>query len=97
MIVLAWCADLCTIITMMVTDDQIAGLIRSLAAARGWSESYAAKRATGSGDTLDRIDQGIGLTLRRANRIIARVADLWPDGEPVPPEIQSARPTERAA
>ena len=96
-IMLARCADLCTIATMMMTDDQIASLIRDLATARGWSESYAARRATGSGDTLDRIERGVSLTMRRANRVMVNIARLWPDDQPMPQSIAAIHLTGRAA
>ena len=71
----------------MLTENTIAQLIERLAEARGWEPTYAARMASGSGDTLARIAGGIGLTMRRANSIIARCNDLWPEGREWPSDI----------
>lgn len=75
----------------MMTDQSIAALIRRLARALKREESYVSRLVTGGGDTLDRLDAGNGLTLRRVNRIIANVHARWPDAEPWPADIP--RPT----
>jgi len=62
----------------MITETDISGLIRTLAKAKGWKETYAARMATGSGDTLARWDGGVDLTLRRAKKIMNNIAALWP-------------------
>jgi len=84
-------------IVPMITETAIATLIRSLAEAKGWAPSTAARIVSGSGDTLERIDGGIGLTLRRANRIIEKVAAVWPDDLPWPSDIPRPEKTERNA
>lgn len=71
----------------MLTENTIAKLIEKLAEVRGWELSYAARMASGSGDTLARIAGGIGLTIRRANAIIARCSELWPEGCDWPSDI----------
>ncbi len=71
----------------MITEADIAELIRQLAAARGWQVSHASRMASGSGDTVERIDGGVGLTIRRANSIILKCAALWPDGHSWPKRI----------
>jgi hypothetical protein len=71
----------------MLTENTIARLIENLAEVRGWELTYAAKMASGSGDTLTRIAGGIGLTLRRANAIVARCDELWPEGRAWPSDI----------
>lgn len=81
----------------MLTEHTIAKLIQGLAEARGWEPTYAARMASGSGDTLSRIQGGIGLTIRRANAIIQRCSELWPDGTPWPSDIQRPEKTEGAA
>lgn len=75
------------IITHMITEQSVANLIRKLATARGWSVTYAARRVSGNGDTVSRIEAGIGLTLRRANQIIAKASDLWPDDAEWPGDL----------
>lgn len=80
----------------LMTDEDVAALIRAFAAARGCSESYAAKLAAGSGDTLERIARGNTLTIARAHRIVAAIARLWPDGQPMPPVVAAAQLTGRA-
>lgn len=74
-------------VSVLMTDAKLASLIRSFAAARGYSESYAARVATGSGDTLDRIERGGTLTLHRANIVVAKISSLWPADLPWPADI----------
>lgn len=81
----------------MFTENTIAALITKLAEVRGWELSYAAKMASGSGDTLSRIAGGIGLTIRRANAIIARCSDLWPEGHDWPSDIPRPQKTKDVA
>lgn len=78
----------------MITETDIANLIRQLAEARGWSVSHASRMASGNGDTVARIDGGIGMTLRRAAKIVERIDELWPADLPWPSDVP--RP-ERAA
>lgn len=78
----------------MFTEQSIAKLIRAFARARGLEETYAARLVTGSGDTLQRLDAGIGMTLRRANTIVQNISDRWPQGHPWPADIP--RPPRRA-
>ena len=62
----------------MITEQNIVDLIKALAEQRGWKVSHASRMASGSGDTVDRLQGGIGLTLRRAHAIIQQVSELWP-------------------
>ena len=78
---------------IMLDDAQIAVAIRSFAAASGQSVTYAAKRATGSADTVARIDSGTSLTLRRATRIVQWLSDHWPADLPWPDGIDRPAPT----
>jgi len=71
----------------MLTETDIASLIRSLAKAKGWKDTYAARLATGSGDTLVRLDGGINLTLPRAAKIMNNISRLWPSDLPWPEDI----------
>lgn len=71
----------------MITEAHISFLIQRLADVRGWKPTHASRMASGSGDTLQRIAGGIGLTIRRANSIIARCNELWPDDAPWPSDI----------
>lgn len=84
------------IIVHMITEQQIASLIEQLAAARGWKLTHASRMATGSGDTLARISCGTGLTIRRANAIIARCSELWPEATPWPDGIERPKKKEAA-
>lgn len=62
----------------MITEADISHLIRTLAKAKRWKETYAARQATGSGDTLVRWDGGVRLTLGRAAKIMSNIDTLWP-------------------
>lgn len=85
------------ILVHMLTEAQIAALITQLAAARGWKLTHASRMASGSGDTLSRIEGGIGLTIRRANAIISRCSELWPENAPWPSDIQRPDKSKGAA
>ena len=71
----------------MLTEADIAHLIRCLAEAKGWKITHASRVATGSGDTVERIECGVGLTIRRANAIIRKCDAVWPDGHPWPAHV----------
>lgn len=76
----------------MMTDGDILKLIAGLARARGWQESYAARLVAGSGTLPERLQAGNGVTLRRANAIVARASELWPDDQPWPSDIPRPEP-----
>ncbi|WPY94711.1 hypothetical protein T8T21_00870 [Limimaricola variabilis] len=63
----------------MYNENSIVILVQALAKARGWKLTYASRMASGSGDTVARLQGGISLRLHRANAIIQQCADLWPD------------------
>lgn len=71
----------------MLTEMQIAKLVRALAKAKGWSETYAAQKTTGSGDTLARWDGGVNLTLSRAAKIMKNIESYWPSDLAWPEDI----------
>lgn len=75
----------------MMTEQHIAKLIQALAEANGWKVSHASRMASGSGDTVSRIEKGIGLTMRRANQILQKASKLWPADVEWPTDIP--RPT----
>ena len=83
----------------MLTEIDIARLIRTLAKAKGWKATTAARHMTGSGDTLARIEGGVRLTLGRAAKIMNNISvawpsDLdWPSDIPRPAEAKMADPT----
>ncbi|MGR3484033.1 MAG: hypothetical protein ACU0BF_01700 [Paracoccaceae bacterium] len=79
----------------MITEADLAALIRAFAKATGWSLTYAARMATGSGDTVEKWDAGVSPTLRRANSVVQRCSELWPDNAPWPDGIP--RPSRRDA
>ena len=72
---------------MVQLDRQIAALIRSFATFREISVSYASILLTGSGDTVKRLEGGMSLTGRRAEKIVERALDHWPAGLPWPEDI----------
>ena len=72
---------------MVHSDRLLVTLIRTYAAARGISVSYASRLLTGSGDTVDRIAAGMSVTARRAEAILGRASDRWPPGLPWPAGI----------
>ena len=79
---------------MVHGDGVIVSLIRTYAAARGISVSYASKITTGSGDTVDRITtHGLSLTARRAEKITRKIYDHWPPGLPWPADIPRPEPS----
>ena len=62
------------ICSMVHSDRLLVTLIRSYAAARGISVSYASRLLTGSGDTVDRVTAGASVTARRAETILRRAS-----------------------
>ena len=72
---------------MVHSDRLLITLIRSFAAARGISVSYASRLLTGSGDTVDRVAAGASVTARRAETILRRASERWPDGRDWPDGI----------
>ena len=72
---------------MVHSDRLLITLIRSYAAARGISVSYASRLLTGSGDTVDRVSGGMSITGRRAETILRRASERWPAGLPWPDGI----------
>ena len=77
----------------MLSDTRIAAMLRSCAAAAGMSESYVARLASGSGDTLTRLDGGMSLTARRAGRIVQWLSDHWPLDAEWPADIPRPAPS----
>ena len=79
----------------MVHGDQLLiTLIRSFAAARGISVSYASRLLTGSGDTVDRVAAGASITARRAETILRRASERWPAGRDWPAGIPRPAPAD---
>jgi hypothetical protein len=84
----------------MISERDIAGLIRRLSEANPkWTVTTAARLASGSGETVAKLEGGGYLTLSRANFIIQRCAelwpldrlDLWPENIPFPPGALAAK------
>ena len=80
------------ICVMVHSDRLLIALIRSYAAARGISVSYASRLLTGSGDTVDRVTAGASITARRAETILRRASHQWPDGRAWPTDIPRPAP-----
>lgn len=76
----------------MISETDIADLIRTLAKATKRKPTTMARLVTGSGDTLDRINGGLSLTLTRARRIMSNISAAWPSDLPWPEDIP--RPVE---
>jgi hypothetical protein len=76
----------------MMREADIAQLVRKLAKALDVEEKTASRLATGSWDTLEKIDAGMSPTIRRANQIILRTSELWPKGLPWPEGIERPQP-----
>ena len=77
---------------MVHNDRLLIVLIRTYAAARCISVSYASRLLTGSGDTVDRVAGGMSITARRAETIIRRASAHWPAASPWPAEIPRPAP-----
>lgn len=63
----------------LLSEEGIAHLVKRLTEVRGWKVSYASRMASGSGDTVDRLSGGIGMTLTRAAATVQRCPDLRPE------------------
>ncbi len=62
-------------------------LSAQLAAATNRSLSTISRLATGSGETLARLERGHDITTRRAARFGQWFSDHWPSGTPWPSDI----------
>lgn len=62
--------------------------VKSYAKASGCSVRTVATKATGSGDTFDRLERGCDITLGRANLIVQWLHERWPEGLDWPADIQ---------
>ena len=80
---------------MVQVDQHIVALIRCFADCPAISVSYASMVLTGSGDTVKRIEGGMSLTGRRAERIVETAAGRWPTGLPWPEQIPCSAPLAR--
>lgn len=78
---------------MVHSDRNAVTLIKRFARGQGISTSYAAKLASGSGDTVDRIERGMSLTGRRAEKITRYLSDHWPADLAWPADIPRPLPT----
>ena len=82
---------------MVHSDRLLVTLIHSFADARGLSVSYASRLLTGSGDTVDRVSAGASVTARRAETILRRASQNWPDGCDWPAGIPRPAPANEDA
>ena len=80
---------------MVHSDRLLVTLIHAFADARGLSVSYASRLLTGSGDTVDRVTAGASITARRAETILRRAAQTWPDGCDWPAGIPRPAPADQ--
>ena len=76
----------------MLDPLQISELLRATAAELGVRPATASVRASGSGDTIARLESGCDITLRRASRIVQWCSDHWPPGRPWPSAIPRPAP-----
>ena len=77
---------------MVHSDQLLVALIHAFADARSLSVSYASRLLTGSGDTVDRVTAGASITARRAETILRRASQNWPDGCDWPADIPRPAP-----
>lgn len=77
---------------MLHNDKMILEIIREFSAAKGISVTYAARILTGSGDTVARFDRGLSMTARRAERVMQKASDHWPEGAKWPSDIPRPAP-----
>ena len=80
---------------MVHSDQLLVTLIHAFADARSLSVSYASRLLTGSGDTVDRVIAGASITARRAETILRRASQNWPDGCDWPADIPRPAPADQ--
>ncbi len=61
------------------TAQNLCHLIRLLASGTNRAESTVSRHATGSGDTLRRLEKGHRITTERAERAMRRLSLIWDD------------------
>ena len=69
------------------TARQLVTLVGLFAKHTGLSISTVSRHATGSGDTVARLQRGGAITTRRADRAFSFLSDNWPDGIAWPADV----------
>jgi len=69
------------------TARQLVALVDLFAKHTGLSVATVSRHATGSGDTVARLQRGGAITTRRADRAFCFLFDNWPDGIAWPADI----------
>lgn len=70
-----------------MNSDTLLTLARRYAARRALTLSTVSTYITGSGDTFARLEQGRTITLRRAEVLLKKFSERWPQGLEWPADI----------
>lgn len=80
-----------------MTNEHILRLGRALAEHRGLKLSTISTYIAGSGDTLERLQRGRTMTIRRGEALLQKLSDRWPADLPWPPDIPRPPPSPKEA
>lgn len=80
------------------TSGRLVTLMGRFAKHTGLSISTVSRHATGSGDTVARLQRGGTMTIKRFDRAVRFLSDNWPDSIAWPADVPrppSSRPSKR--
>ena len=80
-----------------MTSEHILRLAQALAEHRGLKLSTISTYIAGSGDTLERLQRGRTMTIRRGEALLQTLSDRWPAGLPWPSDIPRPPPNSKEA
>lgn len=79
------------------TSGRLVALMARFAKHTGLSISTVSRHATGSGDTVARLQRGGTMTIKRFDRAVGFLSDNWPDSVAWPADIPRPGSSRRAS
>ena len=79
------------------TAGRLVALMGRFAKHSGLSVSTVSRHATGSGDTVARLQRGGTITIKRFDRAVRFLSDNWPDSLAWPADVPRPLPPRRAS
>ena len=82
---------------MVNTAARLISLMSQFAKHTGLSVSTVSRHATGSGDTVARLQRGGTITIKRFDRAVRFLSDNWPESLAWPADVPRPSPPRRVA
>ena len=79
------------------TSGRLVALMGRFAKYTGLSISTVSRHATGSGDTVARLQRGGTMTIKRFDRAVRYLSDNWPDSIAWPADVPRPHSSRRAS